>query len=60
MCEHIDILDSDSIEAKKLKNHPIYTYMCINCHDKIAKKTKKRMSQGKYRAFKGETPIDII
>lgn len=60
VCEQIDILDNDSIEAKNLKNHPIRTYMCACCNDKISKKTKQRMSQGAYKIYKGETPINII
>lgn len=60
VCEKIDILDNDSVEARRLKNHPIRTYMCTNCNDKITQKTNQRMKQGKYKLYKGEAPVDII
>ena len=60
LCEKIDILDNDSFEAKKLINHPISTYMCTSCTDKISVQTKKRMKTGQYKVYKGETSTEII
>ena len=60
LCEQIDILDDNSIEAKKLKNHPISTYMCTNCSAKITIQTQKRMSNKQYMVYKGDTQTNIL
>lgn len=44
ICEKLDDLDDDSIVAKRLRNRPIHTYMCDECHDRIAEKTNARMA----------------
>lgn len=44
ICEKLDDLDDDSIVAKRLRNRPIHTYMCDECHDRIAEKTNARIA----------------
>lgn len=42
LCDRIDELDDDSPFAKKLRNRPIHTYLCPECNERIARKTKER------------------
>ncbi|MDV2687050.1 YlaI family protein, partial [Alkalihalophilus lindianensis] len=39
ICDKIETLDDESIIAKRLRNRPIHTYMCADCHDRIRDKT---------------------
>ncbi|MBS4172377.1 YlaI family protein [Bacillus sp. FJAT-49736] len=39
LCDKIETIDDDSLIAKRLKNRPIHTYMCDECHDRISEKT---------------------
>lgn len=41
LCDAVHELDDDSLEAKKLKNRPLHTYMCVNCYERITEKTKR-------------------
>lgn len=49
ICEKINVLENDSIIAKRLRNHPIHTYMCPECDKRIAEKTASRIATGKFR-----------
>ncbi|ABO66316.1 MULTISPECIES: YlaI family protein [Geobacillus] len=53
LCEQIDTIDDESLLAKRLRNRPIHTYMCRQCHDRIAEKTKQRLATGKFRFYRG-------
>lgn len=37
ICDKIETIDDDTLIAKRLRNRPIHTYMCQECHDRIAK-----------------------
>jgi uncharacterized protein YlaI len=39
LCDNIEDIDDDSFIAKRLKNRPIHTYMCDECHDRVKEKT---------------------
>ncbi|WP_073981874.1 YlaI family protein, partial [Bacillus subtilis] len=43
ICDKIETIDDDTLIAKRLRNRPIHTYMCQECHDRIAKKTEERL-----------------
>ena len=43
LCEKLETIDDDSIVAKRLRNRPIHTYMCDECHDRITRKTNERL-----------------
>ncbi|PKR86918.1 YlaI family protein [Heyndrickxia camelliae] len=44
LCEKIESIDDDTLIAKRLKNRPIHTYMCDECHDRITKKALDRLA----------------
>lgn len=51
LCEKVDELDDDSPLAKKLRNRPIHTYMCEECHQRISERTKERFNHSKYNVY---------
>lgn len=58
ICDAVDQIDDHSPLAKKFRNRPIHTYMCIECHDRITKKTEARLATGNFRLFRTSSPID--
>jgi len=44
LCDKIETIDEDTLIAKRLKNRPIHTYMCDDCHERITKKTLARLA----------------
>ncbi|AQS55492.1 YlaI family protein [Novibacillus thermophilus] len=42
LCDAVYELDDTSLEAKRLRNKPLQTYMCPTCHERITAKTKRR------------------
>ncbi|MFQ3545887.1 YlaI family protein [Halobacillus rhizosphaerae] len=49
MCDTIEKIDSYCLQAKRLRNRRIHTYMCQSCHDRIEVKTKERLATGNFR-----------
>ena len=45
ICDRIDEISDDLPLAKKLRNRPIHTYMCPECHDRIEERTNARLAQ---------------
>ncbi len=52
ICDKIEALDDESIIAKRLRNRPIHTYMCADCHDRIRDKTNARIDSGNFRLYR--------
>ncbi|MFD1205885.1 MULTISPECIES: YlaI family protein [Sporosarcina] len=52
LCDEIGNLPEDTPLAKKLRNHPINTYMCEQCKDRITNETNRRISTGKFHFFR--------
>ncbi|MDW0115861.1 YlaI family protein [Sporosarcina thermotolerans] len=48
LCDEIGQLQDDTPLAKKLRNHPINTYMCDQCNERITNYTNLRVSTGKF------------
>ncbi|WP_173916600.1 YlaI family protein [Halobacillus sp. Marseille-Q1614] len=49
LCDSIENIDSFSLQAKRLRNRRITTYMCPSCNERIKEKTEKRLSTGNFR-----------
>ncbi|BDG35002.1 YlaI family protein [Parageobacillus sp. VR-IP] len=58
LCDRIDTIDDESLLAKRLRNRPIHTYMCKECYDRIAEKTKARLATGKFRIYRSTLSDD--
>lgn len=55
ICDKIEIIDDESLLAKRLRNRPIHTFMCPACYERITEKTKARLASGKFRLFKSRS-----
>ncbi|WP_163101361.1 YlaI family protein [Peribacillus alkalitolerans] len=49
ICDKIENIDSNGLQAKRLRNRPIHTYMCNPCHERIEENTNKRLQTGNFR-----------
>ncbi|MFG6119114.1 MULTISPECIES: YlaI family protein [Thalassobacillus] len=52
ICDDINNIDSNCLQAKRLRNRRLTTYMCPSCHDRIEEKTKQRLATGDFRIYK--------
>ncbi|WP_071459310.1 YlaI family protein [Bacillus massilinigeriensis] len=58
ICDEIESIENDTLVAKRLRNRPIHTYMCDSCHERIAKKTQKRIATGNFKLYRSRTEED--
>lgn len=58
MCDTIEELVDDTLEAKRLRNRPIHTHMCSNCHQRIEQRTKERLATGKFHFYRSSRKIE--
>ncbi|MFD1018029.1 YlaI family protein [Thalassobacillus hwangdonensis] len=52
LCDTIESIDSHCLEAKRLRNRRLHTYMCSPCHQRIKEKTTKRVKTGNFRIYR--------
>ncbi|MGG3574443.1 YlaI family protein [Bacillus gobiensis] len=52
LCDINELINDESPVAKRLRNRPIHTYLCQDCHDRITNKTKERLSTGRFSLYK--------
>lgn len=58
ICDKIeDIIDESSL-AKRLRNRPIHTYMCKECHDRIEVRTNERIATNKFKLYRKKKTED--
>ncbi|MCM3572924.1 MULTISPECIES: YlaI family protein [Mesobacillus] len=58
LCDKIENINSDTLEAKRLRNRPIHTYMCEPCNERIAEKTNNRIATGNFRLYRSRVKKD--
>lgn len=58
LCDKIETIENESLQAKKLRNRPIHTYMCMECNERIAYKTQKRFETGNFKLYQSKTTDD--
>ncbi|HAQ07460.1 MAG TPA: DUF2197 domain-containing protein [Bacillus bacterium] len=58
LCDKIETINSDTLQAKRLRNRPIHTYMCNPCDERIAEKTKNRLATGNFRLYRSRVEKD--
>ncbi|MFC7061342.1 YlaI family protein [Halobacillus seohaensis] len=49
LCDSINTIDSYCLQAKRLRNRRITTYMCPTCDERIRVNTEKRVNSGHFR-----------
>lgn len=52
LCDKIQTIDDETLLAKRLRNRPIHTYMCEDCHERIARRTKERIATGNFKLYR--------
>nr|WP_263328159.1 YlaI family protein [Neobacillus sp. Marseille-Q6967] len=55
ICDQIESIEDESVEAKRLRNRPIHTYMCKECSNRISEKTKARIETGNFRFYRARS-----
>lgn len=58
ICDKIEDLVDESSLAKRLRNRPIHTYMCIDCHDRIELRTNERIATNKFKLYRKKKKDD--
>ncbi|WP_147058383.1 YlaI family protein [Sporosarcina luteola] len=58
LCDEIGQLVDDTPLAKKLRNHPINTYMCERCSERITENTIHRLNSGKFIFHRSSHPAE--
>lgn len=58
MCDTIEELVDDTLEAKRLRNRPIHTHMCKTCSERIELRTKERLATGKFHFYRSSRKIE--
>lgn len=51
LCDTVEEVEDDSLQAKRLRNRRIYMYLCSECYDRIGDKTRKRHATGSFRLY---------
>ncbi|NHM29646.1 YlaI family protein [Neobacillus terrae] len=58
ICDKIESINDETLVAKRLRNRPIHTYMCSDCHDRISEKTQERIDTGNFRLYRSKSEED--
>jgi uncharacterized protein YlaI len=58
ICDKVESIENESLQAKRLRNRPIHTFMCKECDERIAEKTKVRVDSGKFQFNRPKTNED--
>ncbi|HLR62252.1 MAG TPA: YlaI family protein [Lentibacillus sp.] len=51
LCDEVNELEDDSLQAKRLRNRRIYMYLCSGCYDRIDNKTRERHATGSFKLY---------
>lgn len=52
ICDSVNDLDNKDPLAKKLRNRPIHTYLCEDCHSRIKERTEARWASGNFHLYR--------
>jgi uncharacterized protein YlaI len=58
ICDKVESIETESLQAKRLRNRPIHTFMCKECDIRIAERTKERVESGKFQFNRPKTIED--
>jgi uncharacterized protein YlaI len=58
ICDRVETIENETLQAKRLRNRPIHTFMCKECDNRIAEQTKKRLASGKFQFNRPKTNDD--
>ncbi|UFU00895.1 YlaI family protein [Radiobacillus kanasensis] len=60
LCDSIEKIDSNSLQAKRLRNRRIHMYICQSCYDRVGENTKKRHETGNFNLYKEKKKEDSL
>ncbi|MCT2538103.1 YlaI family protein [Aquibacillus koreensis] len=60
ICDIVDNIDSNSPQAKRLRNRRIHVYLCTTCDERIGEKTKQRHETGNFKLYKEKQKEDHL
>ncbi|MYL47813.1 YlaI family protein [Virgibacillus halodenitrificans] len=52
ICDTVEAIEDDSLQAKRLRNRRIHMYLCQDCYERIEKKTYERHATGDFQLYK--------
>lgn len=52
ICDTAQNIDSNSLQAKRMRNRRIHTFMCTSCNERIAEKTRARHATGNFKMYR--------
>ncbi|QST01447.1 YlaI family protein [Pontibacillus sp. ALD_SL1] len=52
LCDDVHSIDGNSLQAKRMRNKRINTYMCPTCNDRIGEKTNARKATGNFNLYR--------
>lgn len=54
LCDTIEKIDSNSLQAKRLRNRRIHMYICTPCYERVKENTNKRHATGNFKLYREE------
>ncbi|MDC3412788.1 YlaI family protein [Aquibacillus sp. 3ASR75-11] len=60
ICDTIENIEKNSLQAKRLRNRRIHMYLCNKCNNRIEKKTKERHATGNFRLYREKKTTDCL
>lgn len=60
LCDMIENIEDNSLQAKRLRNRKIHMFLCQECYDRIYDKTKKRHATGNFSLYEQKKKKDLI
>ncbi len=58
LCDIIESIEDETLLAKRLRNRPIHTYMCIPCNNRIEERTNQRLATGNFKLYQEKKQTD--
>ncbi|MEI3606763.1 YlaI family protein [Pseudogracilibacillus sp. SE30717A] len=59
LCDKIESIEDSSLQAKRLLNRKVQSYLCKSCNDRITEKTKKRYDTGKFHLYSSKNKHEV-
>ncbi len=52
LCDIIENIDSNCLQAKRLRNRRIHMYICKTCYARVEKNTNERHASGNFKLYR--------
>ncbi|MFC0523990.1 YlaI family protein [Pontibacillus salicampi] len=52
LCDEVNKIDPNCLQAKRMRNRRIHTYMCQQCHERIRERTNERLATGNFKLYR--------